>query len=257
MQSEIPAIIQYGMGGLFLVVGLLALYAGAKRLRKAWVLVSASEGSVAELSAGEVAAVSGEATALSEERVEAELLGEEGLLVGTSVDRYSRNDDGAGNGSWKTFHDSVESAPMAVEDDTGRVEVDPPTADDYSGNVDFVGSIAIDRAAVASASGESAPSGASAYAEGRQAGRSLVGDSRRRYQQGTVEEGDEVYVLGEVVRENGREVISGPADTNAFVVSTDGKPSSLVQLFFAAFIGLFGVVGTVAGLGLLAFPYLT
>jgi len=64
-----------------------------------------------------------------------------------------------------------------------------------------------------------------------------------------------VFVIGETTRENGHLTLSGPADTTAFSLSTDGKPSALTQVFFAAFIGVFGVAGTLGGAGLILYPY--
>lgn len=183
-------------------------------------LLSTSEVNVADLGPGQTATVSGTAVSADGEWVDAELLDAEGLVVGTTVAQYERDASETGStGNWDTFHDSIDSAPLAVEDATGRVAVDVPTADAFSGDVDFNGTINLDRDVVTTGSGDDQPVGTQAYAEAHDVSDTVL-------------------------------------DPAAFTLSTEGKPSAFTQVFLAVFIGVFGVGGTVAGTVFLLLPYL-
>lgn len=256
MQIEPATVFRFGFGVVALLVGILILRVAAGRLRKAWVLFSTSESNAASVSPGETAAVAGTVVSRTDERVSAPFLGAEGVLAGTSIENYDRDEDGS---DWDTVYDSVDSVPFAVEDDTGRVTVDAPTGDDYMGDIDFTGGIVIDRERMLSAGGQEPLSGAAEYAQSHDGiGLDITSSGHQyRVRQGVITEGDEVYVLGEATQGDGGVTISGPADPTAFTVSTEGKPGSLTQVFFAVFIGVFGVVASATGIGLLALPYLT
>lgn len=230
MSIETGTIVVVGLGIAFLIVGLLALRAAGRRLRKSWVLVSTSESDIASLSPGTVAAITGTVVHRSEERVSGSFVDENGVLVGTSLQLYDADEDAGSD--WDTFHDSIDTVPFAVDDGTGEVTVEAPVADHYPGDVDLTGGVDIDRSKILSRGGEESPAGAEEYAASHDVERDITSAGEQyRVKQGVLSEGEEVYVLGQTERGDDGVTISGPVDVTAFALSTDGKPSVLAQLF--------------------------
>jgi hypothetical protein len=176
------------------------------------------------------------------------------LATYVKIEEWEHSNQSGGN--WKTKHEKTQVVPMIVEDDTGQVRVDLPRD----------GDLIVEETQTEVAGGEEPPEAVRRYVEGERSvderdqydlGPISLGD-RRRYSEGWIEPGEEVYVLG-----NAREkeadwgervfVIDEPDDSDTFVLSDkseddliqEGKWGGRILLAIGGFIIVIGALFTV------------
>jgi hypothetical protein len=174
----------------------------------------------------------------------------EALATHLEVEEWESSGEGGGN--WETKHENQTGVPIMVDDSTGEVRVElPPT-----------GALNVEQTSTKVGSGDEPPPKIEQYlettAEIDEASRTDVGPltigERRRYSEGMIEPGEEVYVLGRVREEQSgwgerRYVVDEPTDSGDFILS-DKSEETLIQegkragLLFLGFGGLFTLVGT-------------
>lgn len=223
-------------GTVFVALGLRSLQRG-RQIRRRARLETDEVTAVADLSAGP-AVVAGTARPVDDRRVQTPITGRPALAAEAEA-RGPRHYQGPGGSVYRTLAREHAAVPFVVEDDTGRVRVEPPE----SGTVD------VELATVASALvGEFrgahavfwAPDGVP-HAEGIRAFHERSGDladdpfdrygpfvvgSAARYGEGTLRPDEEVWVHGTAVERDGGEpgfAVTGDADAR-FVLSDRSPP---------------------------------
>ena len=250
---------------LFPGVGLFMLVAAGSLIRKGR-FYSEQSTRIAETEVSEVGSlpsgtVAVEGTARVDEEagtVTTELTGEEALVSRSEVVAEEDHVDAAGpdhDEGRHVLHEGGNSVPFRVEDGTGAVRVDPPDEADVrldenvvterGGGVPDVADLADDPDAAAG-------------------GQVTVGDAAgwrdydRRYEQGAIVPGEEVYVLGEADDRTGRDgvdvEITGGGSPGQFIVSDEGRASAKIGGRIGAYIAyamgaIVGIVGTLLLLG--------
>ncbi|WP_254768527.1 E3 ubiquitin ligase family protein [Salinilacihabitans rarus] len=185
--------------------------------------------------------------------------GTEALAVHVEVKEL--HSDGNGPGNWQTIFEDQTAEPMFIDDGTGEVLVDPPED----------GGLNLDQSEWRVEAGDDPPEEIRTYVENEPAldlpdgvdiGPLSTGE-RRRYLEGTLEPGEDVYLLGtaretEAGWDNREYVIDEPTSDCDFILSDkseatlieEGRSSGLV--FLAA-----GALMTVIGLASLVSPFLS
>lgn len=163
---------------------------------------------------------------------------------------------GEAGGSWTTIHEEETGVPMTVDDGTGEIRVELP--------VD--GELNVEQTQTKVDSGDDPPERIQRYVENEasideatrhQYGPLSTGD-RRRYSEGVIEPGEDVYVLGTAREGQGdwgerNYVIDEPTETGDFILSDkskeqlvqEGRQGGLGQLAFGGIIALVGTLFTV------------
>jgi len=240
-----------GFSMVFVVVGLLLVNQGRKQRARSQRIAETETTPVRQLEPGTVE-IKGVAKPADEGgTLESPI--SKGAALATYVEVEEYESSGESGGSWKTKHEDQTAVPMIVDDGTGEVRVEIPP--DGALNVETI------QTKVGPGDEPSEPIKRYLEAEdaiGEASGGSLgplnYGD-QRRYSEGMIEPGEEVYVLGQAREEQAgwgeREyVIDEPTAAGDFVLSdksesqlvTEGKRGGLVYLGFG---GLFALVGSV------------
>ncbi|MFB6244185.1 MAG: GIDE domain-containing protein [Halobaculum sp.] len=246
-----------GFSLIFVVVGLYTLKTGREQRSRGKRMEETETTAVRDLQPGTVE-VKGTAHPTEEATpMQSPITGTDALVSEIVVERWDSDDEG---GHWETIHRDVQTVPTVVDDGTGEVRVDPPS--DAAVNTD--------KTRTEVNGGDDPPEPIQQYvreeseldeASGHQFGPLSVGE-RRRYAEGVVEPGEEVYVLGRATEEQAgwgerASVIDEPTASGEFVFS-DKSEEELVSenkwsgTLVMAFGGLFTAVGSVFAL----FPWL-
>ena len=243
-----------GFGSIFVVVGLLLVNQGQKERAKSDRIAETETTPIRQLTPGTVE-IKGEARPVEEASlVQSPITRTESLATHVEVEEYESS--GEHGGSWKTKHEDQQSVPFVVDDGTGevRVELSPD------------GNLNVEVTQTKVGSGDEPPEMIERYLERDdaigEASRGSIGPlsygDRRRYSEGMIEPGEEIYVLGRAREEDAgwgerAYVIDEPTAAGDFILSDkseqelirEGKRGGLVYLGF-------GVLFTLAGAGVVA-----
>lgn len=236
-----------GFGLVFVVAGLVLLNRARTERARSSEIGATETTAIRDLEAGP-AEVKGTANAADGSTpFESPLRGTEALAARVEVDEWESSGRG---GTWQTVHEEETAVPMLVDDGTGAVRVELP-AD---------GGLRVDESRTEVESDEEPPEAVRRYVEDtagleiperKSLGPLSVGEPRR-YAEGTIEPGAQVYVLGrarEVASWDGVDyVIDAPTASGEFVLS-DKSEGELVSegnvggLVYAVFGGIATIVG--------------
>lgn len=260
-----------GIGALFAFVGLTEVYRGLARYREEASVTGTEARPVADIEPGETVAVQGTVRAVGDRRAGGPLFGESGVVVGTEVAiPPSSADDTA-----EEVHQGVRSRPFVVEDDTGSVRVEVPeaatvepaekTTERYDFKLDRVPEAHVARF------GSPPPEAVERYhraveelEDPESIGSGFSGSSDRRYREGSIDPGDEVYVQGRAVDRDGEWgertlTVAGGDDPGSVSVIEGGPDEYRSWLESAGLYGriVLGVLFAVAGIGTTAVVLIT
>ncbi|MFB6084781.1 MAG: GIDE domain-containing protein [Halorientalis sp.] len=250
-------------GGFFSLVGLGLSVAAVRQFRKAATLLRTRSASVADLDAGDLVTVSGTVEPFTDERVPAHFRNGDGVAVATRVQRTTRSGGGRTRGTaaegWTTKRSHFATVPFAVDDGSGTVAVRPPDLEAFPTEASFRDSIRLDERTVPDEP-HVVGTAPRAFDEFAFDGETVAAaDADRRFEQGLLEPGDAVSVVGRVIRtEGGRLAVGAPNNTDAFTLVADdrGDASALGQSAGALVLALLGAVCTAIGGGALALAVL-
>lgn len=256
---------------LFPLFGLLLVAGGVSFVRKG-LHYSRKSDRIAETPVSDVeslhrgtVAVQGTARVDEDEgTVTTALTGEEALVSTSKVSTKDADRDPVGESddmrAHSTIHDETRTVPFLVEDGTGTVRVEPPEEPDVrlDRKIETVRNRRMPEVA------DLAADPAAATAESITVGDTpQLRDYRRRYEQGAIAPGEEVYVLGEAVSRadwDGSEfAITGGDDPAGFVVSdlspeevrTGGKIGAYLAYAFGGLMALLGALLLFGGIATL------
>lgn len=169
------------------------------------------------------------------------------LATHVTVEKYQSDPEGGGN--WRTIHEIESAEPITVDDGTAEVRVELPPE----------GGLNLDLIEQTVGSGEEPPEPIRQFVEQEadldEATRTDLGlvsvGERRRYSEGVIEPGEEVYVLGRV-REtadwDGQDhVIDEPTQSGDFVLSDKSEETLVTEGSWGG--GFMLVVGGVLATG--------
>jgi len=235
---------------VFVAVGLFVVNGGRKRRARSERIDNTETTPVRDLGPGTVELKGTARPAAEATPRESPITAADALAFHVEVEKYQSSSQGGG--SWRTIHEEQEAVPILLGDGTGEVRVELPA----DGGLD----VELTRKRVGG--GEEPPEPIRRYVENEAAvdeatrhdlGLLSIGE-RRRYSEGVIEPGEEVYVLGRArEKEAGwgdREyVIDEPTEAGDFVLSDkseedlieEGKWGGVIMLVFG---GVFVVVGS-------------
>jgi hypothetical protein len=189
--------------------------------------------------------------------VQSPITGTEALAARVEVEEWESS--GEGGGSWETKHETQTAVPIVVDDGTDEVRVELPAAGEFD----------LEQTRTEVGSGDEPPTEIKQYLESTpeidEATRHDIGPlsigERRRYSEGVIEPGEEVYVLGGAREEEAgwgerAYAVDEPAESGHFILS-DKSEETLIRegnrtgIFYLGFGSLFAVIGT----GLLVVPW--
>jgi hypothetical protein len=250
VQGPIVKLLMSGFGLVFVVVGLYTMNRGRKQRAQSERIADTETTRIRDLGGG-TAEIKGTAhPADGATAMESPITRADALAFHVEVEEWESGGDSGGH--WETEHEEQRAVSMTVDDGTGEVRVEPPSD----------GGLNVDLTRTKVGSGEEPPEPIRRYVE-REAGVDeatrhelgplAIGD-RRRYSEGVIEPGEEVYVLG-TAREADAGwgerafVIDEPTGSGDFVLSDkseadlirEGKRGGLVFLIVG---GLFALVGS-------------
>lgn len=245
-----------GMGFLTLGIGLYLVRTGQRQRRKKAKIASTETTQIRNLGPG-TAEVKGAARPADDGSVlRSPITKSDALATYVSVERYDSGGSQSG-GSWKTIYEDTKSVPMLVDDGTGELRVELPQ--DGQLNVE------LDRTRVSG--GDEPPERIRQFVEREEAidqaargdGLLSVGE-RRRYSEGMIEPGEDVYVLGNARQASGWEgptyAIDEPTASGEFILSDksekqlvrEAKWSGILLLAIGVIAAGVGGIITLAGL---------
>ena len=254
VQSQLGAVAISGIGLLFVVVGLYTARTGLRERARSKRIAATETTAIRQLQPG-AAEVTGTAHSAEDAAlVESPISGRDAVAATVEVEEWESS--GQGGGSWETKHEDRVAVPITVRDGTGEVRVELPAEGDLN----------LETTQTKVGSGDEPPADIAAYldreaeidaASSRDIGPLSIGE-RRRYSEGVIEPGDDVYVLGAAREAQGdwgerNVVIDGPTDAGDFLLSdksesaliTEGKRSGLLSLAFGGALLLAGTAATV------------
>jgi len=156
---------------------------------------------------------------------------DEALATKIIVQRYDSGTSETGGG-WTTIYEDKEAVPFVVDDGTGEVRVDTPPASDQR--------MLLEMTRERVPGGQEPPEKVRKFVERQQevdeTSKSGIGPlslgERRRYMEGSIQSGEDVYVLGKAREQAGWDergyVIDGTTESGEFVVS-DKPEEQLVK----------------------------
>lgn len=240
-----------GFSLLFVGFGLVIVHSGRKMRQRSKRIEGTETTPVRELSPGTVEVKGTARPTGAGDGVDAPISEGEALVTTVEVEKYDSG--GEGGGRWKTLYEDEEAVPFLVEDGTGQVRVDPPTG----GLFEFE----LEREKVGG--GEEPPEAIRRFVESEagvdEAARHDLGllsvGERRRYSEGLIRPGEEVYVLGEARETDGgwgehHFVVDGGTDPESFVLSDKSEEKLVSQNRWGGVL-LYALGALFAGMGLL------
>ena len=149
---------------------------------------------------------------------------DEVLATKVMVERYESHGSETGGGGWKTIHEEKQAVPFIVDDGTGEVRVEPPSSSEQQMLAE------LNREKVPG--GQEPPETIREFVEREseidETSNTSVGPlslgERRRYSEGSIQPGEEVYVLGRAREEDAgwgesSYVIGEPTASGDFIMS--------------------------------------
>jgi hypothetical protein len=241
-----------GIGLLFLGLGLYLVRTGRRQRRRKETIASTETTPIRDLGPG-TAEVKGRARPTDDgSLLTSSIARANALATYVSVERYSSGSGGetGSSGSWKTIYENTESVPMLVDDGTGEVRVE--LRDDGELNVE------LDRTRVGG--GDEPPEQIRRFVEREEAvdeatrhdlGLLSTGE-RRRYSEGMIEPGEDVYVLGNAREASGWDgptyAIDAPTGSGEFILSDKSEEQLITEAKWGGILMLaIGVIA--AGMG--------
>jgi len=272
----------FWLGISLLGVGVVACLWGYGRLSLYRTIAGTPTSDVADVDRPGVVELRGTAKAAGGETITAPLSGQEALAAGWRVEEWDQS--GEDSSHWQEKAEGYDSVPFGLDDGTAAIAVYPGSDATSSASVDLDfgdldHSVRVDDATVdfrtlevvhQSAPGEEKPDRIDEF-EGMRAvlrpqpetsGMMDLGKNHgeRRYYEGTIEPGDEVYLLGRAVPQNDaassvgfrpENAVVEPSGDGPFVLSqrSESELRSSTRLGLAGLAG--GVVSCLAGLAVL------
>lgn len=230
---------------------------GRDERRRGNLILETETTDVRSLRAGKVE-VKGEARREADATKRTRISQDEALVTKTTVEEYESDSDSGG--SWRTIYEEEECVSFIVDDGTGEVRVDPTHPD---------ARLDLDMETVEVGTNDEPSDEVRRFIEREdevgEASRGSIGPlsygDRRRYSEGAVEPGDEVYVLGNAREEDSGwdrrgPVIDEPIDSGDFIISDkseeqlarEGQVKGVLLMFFGGFFAFLGGVFTIIGL---------
>jgi hypothetical protein len=240
-----------GMGLLTLGIGLYLVRTGQRQRRKKAKIASTETTQIRDLGPGTVE-VKGAARPTDDGSVlRSPITGADALATYVNVERYSSGGGGetGSSGSWKTIYENTESVPLLVDDGTGEVRVELPEN----------GALNVEQDRTRVGGGDEPPERIRQFVEREEAvdeadrGEGLLSTGeRRRYSEGMIEPGEDVYVLGRATEtagwDGGGYVIDGPTDSGEFILSDKSEEQLITEAkWLGGFVLAIGVVTTGVG----------
>ena len=247
-------------GLLFLGLGLAAVNKGRKRRKRASVVQETETTEARNLRPGK-ADIKGTARRTEDGSTTKSPISRKEALA-TKVEEYRQDQDGNEHGGgWRTVYENEGDVPFVTEDRTGEVRVDP-THSETNLNLEMRNKAGV-------GVGEEPPDDVRRFLESEEevdaASSASLGPldfgPRRRYSEGVVEPGDDVYVLGKARKEDAglgehEHAISEPTESGEFVVSDkseehiveENKFHGLILLVIGIPFILFGGLVSLVGL---------
>lgn len=257
VEDLLAAVVFTGFGLVFAVVGLHTANNGRRERARSGRIADTETTPVRDVRPGPVELKGTARAAEGESTFASPIRGTDALAARVEVEEWESS--GQGGGSWETVHEEERAVPMTVDDGTAEIGVELPPE----------GELNAERTRTKVESGEDAPEPIRRYLEERDAvdrvesrdvGPLSIGE-RRRYAEGVVEPGEEVYVLGRAREERAgwgdrSHVVDGPTEAGDFVLSDkseaelirEGKRGGLVSLAFGGLL-------TVVGAGVAVYPW--
>jgi len=247
-----------GFGLVSVVVGLYMVNQGRKRRARSIRIAKTETTHVRDLQQGTVEVKGTARPADDADPMESPITAADSLTTHVEIEKYQSSNQGGG--SWKTIHEEQRSIPFLVDDGTGKVRVEPPS--DGTANVEQIQTTV--------GGGEEPPEPIRRFveqeAEVEAAARFDLGllsvGERRRYSEGVIEPGEEVYVLGRAREKQAgwgdrAYVIDEPTETGDFILS-DKSEEDLIQegRWSSALMFGFGGLCAVVGVAFAALPWL-
>ena len=244
-----------GFSAIFVVVGLLLVNKGRKQRARSQRIADTETTPIREIRPGTVEIKGVAQPAEGESLVDSPITRTESLATYVEVEEWESS--GESGGSWQTKFEDSTTVPILVDDGSGEVQVEL-TPD---------GNLNVETTRTKVGAGDEPPEMIQRFLDREdaigEASRGSIGPlsygDRRRYSEGTIEPGEEVYVLGTAREERAgwgeREyVIDEPTPSGDFILSdkseseliSEGKRAGLFYLAFGGVFTLFGLVGIVA-----------
>lgn len=259
MASELPSnLVITAFGLVFVVAGLYAMNLGRQERARSSAVAATETTAIRDLEAGP-AEVKGTATVPDDvSPMSSPLTNEEALAAHVEVQEWESSGRG---GNWQTIHEEEPAVPMLVDDGSGTVRVDLPSD----------GGLDLEMTRTKVESDEEPPDHVRQFVEDvpgldipdrQDFGPVSIGEPRR-YAEGMIEPGAEVYVLGRA-----REapdgaggfgvVIDEPTPSGEFILS-DKSEADLVREGTVGALIYFVVGGlvTLAGIATIAIPWVS
>lgn len=240
-------------GLVFVVAGAVTMYRGRTERAEGGRIAETETTQLRDLAPGPVEVKGSASPAEDATALESPFSGAEALAVRVEVEERQ-------DGNWNTIFEDERAEPLLVDDGTGEVPVERPSA----GGLDLEGTeteVGVD---------DEPPAAVRRYVENepalevpdrRSMGPVSVGE-RRRYTEGVLEPGDDVYVLG-AARETAAgwdrrdHVIDEPTASGDFVLSNKPESELIAERTRGGFVLLaFGCLLAVVGSGIAILPWL-
>jgi len=258
VQSLLGSVVISGVGLVFVLVGAYTMNRGRVGRARSGRIAETETTKIRELRPGTVEVKGTAHLAEDVNLVESPITKKAGLATYVEMEQWESS--GQGGGNWETKHEEQTAVPIVVDDGSGEVRVELPADGDLN----------VEEAETTVEAGHEPPETIEQYVKNeaaideatrREFGPLRTGE-RRRYSEGVIEPGEEVYVLGRAREDADADwgersfVIDEPTEFGDFVLSDkseeelvrEGKRSGLVSL-------VFGGALVVAGIAAAVFPW--
>jgi hypothetical protein len=218
-----------GFGLVFVIVGLYVANQGRKSRARSGRIADTETTPVGGLQPGTVEIKGTAHPAGGASPMESPITEADALATHVEIEKYRSN--GQGGGSWRTIHEEEATVPIIVDDGSGEVRVELPRK----------GQLNLDAIRTKVGGGEKPPEPIRRFVEEEaaidEATRHEIGPlslgERRRYSEGVIEPGEDVYVLGKAREEQAdwgerKYVIDEPTPAGDFILS-DRSEAELIK----------------------------
>jgi hypothetical protein len=255
VQSLVGNVIISGVGIVFVLVGLYTMNGGRLERAQSKRIADTETTKIRELNPGTVEVKGTAHLAEDASLVDSPITKQAGLAFYVEMEEWESS--GQGGGNWETKHEKQTANPIVVDDDSGEVRVELPPDGDLN----------VDQEETTVEAGDEPPENIRQYikdeaavdeAPRREFGPLRTGE-RRRYSEGVLKPGEEVYVLGTARNDEDADwgkhsfIIDEPTEFGDFVLSNkseeelvrEGKRGGLVSLVLGGSLVVAGIAATV------------